>query len=217
MSARWDADAGKWHLRIRRPSSLGDGNAEDVPPSPASSSQVSTLVDEEFEEFEDTADVLFLGTGTLSRWSWPDIEGLNNFKGRLLHSAQWDVTDGAWEEGVKGWDKKNVGVIGLVWNTIFECLTILIQPNALAALAFPQGSTALQIVPALQPKVNRLVNFVRGKTWIAPSACEDRLVQLLSRPSTGNRAAKFSFSRSANIQSSHPSSRHLHRGGAPFI
>ncbi|ETW86437.1 hypothetical protein HETIRDRAFT_377052 [Heterobasidion irregulare TC 32-1] len=161
MSARWDADAGKWHLRIRRHSSLSDGKTEVVPPSPASSSRDSTLVDEEYEDFEDITDVLFLGTGALSRWSWPDIEGLNNFKGRLLHSAQWDVSDGAWEEGVKDWNKKDVGVIGL-------------------------GSTALQIVPALQPKVNHLVNFVRGKTWIAPSACEDKLVHLLSRPSSGN-------------------------------
>lgn len=135
MSARWDADAGKWHLRIRRPSSLSDGKTEDVPPSPASSSRDSTLVDEEYEDFEDTADVLFLGTGALSRWSWPDIEGLNNFKGRLLHSAQWDVTDGAWEEGVKDWNKKDVGVIGLVWNTIVERLTRSKELDALAALA----------------------------------------------------------------------------------
>ena len=71
-------------------------------------------MDDEFEEFEDTADVLFLGTGSLSRWSWPDIEGLKDFKGRLMHSAQWDVSEGSWEEGVKDWGNKTVGVIGIV-------------------------------------------------------------------------------------------------------
>lgn len=70
----------------------------------------------EYEEFEDTADVLFLGTGVLSRWAWPAIEGLHSFKGKLLHSAQWDVhAEGeTWQEGVKDWGDKNVGVIGLV-------------------------------------------------------------------------------------------------------
>lgn len=70
----------------------------------------------EYEEVEDTADVLFLGTGVLSRWAWPSIEGLHNFKGKLLHSAQWDIhgEGQAWQEGVKDWKDKNVGVIGLV-------------------------------------------------------------------------------------------------------
>ena len=67
-----------------------------------------------FEEFEDTADILFLGTGTLSRLLWPDIDGLKDFDGRLVHSAHWDISDGAWEEGVKDWGDKSVGVIGLV-------------------------------------------------------------------------------------------------------
>ena len=32
---------------------------------------------------------------------------------------------------------------------------------------FIQGSSALHLVPALQPRVSRVVNFVRGKTWLA--------------------------------------------------
>ena len=30
------------------------------------------------------------------------------------------------------------------------------------------GSSAIQIVPSLQPKVKRLDNYVRGRTWISP-------------------------------------------------
>jgi hypothetical protein len=58
--------------------------------------------------------VLLLCIGSLSRWQWPDIEGLKEFGGTLVHSAQWDVGDGAWEEGVKTWGDKTVGIIGNV-------------------------------------------------------------------------------------------------------
>ncbi len=81
--ASWDHAAGKWNLQIRH----GDA------------------------EFADTADVLFLGVGILHRWAWPDIPGLRDFGGRLLHSAQWDVSDGTWE---KDWGDKAVGVVGNV-------------------------------------------------------------------------------------------------------
>lgn len=87
MHASWDDVTGKWQLRIRH----GD------------------------TEIEDTADILFLAVGTLSRWSWPDIPNLRDFRGHVLHTAQWDLTDGdSWEEGVKDWGNRVVGVIGNV-------------------------------------------------------------------------------------------------------
>ncbi|KIW09237.1 uncharacterized protein PV09_00163 [Verruconis gallopava] len=42
------------------------------------------------EKFEDWAHVLVNGTGILNTWKWPDIEGLHDFKGNLMHSACWD-------------------------------------------------------------------------------------------------------------------------------
>ncbi|KAI0057669.1 FAD/NAD-P-binding domain-containing protein [Artomyces pyxidatus] len=128
--ARWDEPSGQWHLRIRR----GDTG----------------------EAFDDTADVLYLGTGCLSRWRWPDIPGLGDFKGRVVHSAQWDVSEGRWEEGVQDWGDKRVGVVG-------------------------NGSSGIQIVAALQPKVRAITNFVRGKTWIAASFSVRRLLELVGR------------------------------------
>ncbi|KAH8099899.1 hypothetical protein BXZ70DRAFT_1008869 [Cristinia sonorae] len=124
VSARFDEPTAKWHIRVRRPSSEEDG---------------------EFEETEDVVDVLFTGVGSLSRWKWPDVEGLEKFKGKLVHAADWDVKDGEkWEDGVKDWKDKKVAVIGA-------------------------GSSAIQVVPALQPYVGKLYNFVRGKTWITPA------------------------------------------------
>ncbi|KAF8149231.1 FAD/NAD-P-binding domain-containing protein [Mycena galopus ATCC 62051] len=114
--AKWDAPSGRWTVCIRHGA----------------------------EEFEDSCDVLLLCIGSLSRWHWPDIEGLKEFGGTLVHSAQWDVGDGTWEEGVKTWSDKTVGIIG-------------------------NGSSGIQIASALHPKIKRMVNYARGRTWICPT------------------------------------------------
>ncbi|KAF4573472.1 hypothetical protein EYR36_007987 [Pleurotus pulmonarius] len=149
VEAKWDDDAGKWRLRMRRPvlSAVGEAAFRQPPPNEAGTSSVPKV---EFEEFEDSADVLFTGIGNLNRWYWPDIPGLEDFKGKIMHSAQWDTGDSSsgWEESVKDWKDKRVGVIGV-------------------------GSSAIQIVPALQPKVGHLVNYVRGQTWLAVPFLDD--------------------------------------------
>jgi cation diffusion facilitator CzcD-associated flavoprotein CzcO len=40
-----------------------------------------------------------------SAWQWPDIPGLNSFKGKLLHSARWDNS--------YDYEGKVIGVIGV--------------------------------------------------------------------------------------------------------
>lgn len=61
---------------------------------------------------------LFTGLGVLSRWNWPDIPGLKEFQGKVIHSARWETGEGgpdaAWEDTVKNWGDKRVGVIGVV-------------------------------------------------------------------------------------------------------
>lgn len=39
---------------------------------------------------DDSCNVLVTATGFLSRWRWPSIPGLHDFKGHLCHSAMWD-------------------------------------------------------------------------------------------------------------------------------
>jgi len=153
VEARYDEANAKWHLKIKRPRATLSKQANPKP-------------EEEFEIIEDTADIFFTGVGGLSRWQWPDIDGLKDFKGLLLHSAQWDLDDDRnWQKGVKDWKGKRVGVIGV-------------------------GSSALQLVPALAPVVGeegKLINYVRGKTWLSPPFFSDKLSELLNRdPSTVN-------------------------------
>lgn len=76
--AQWDDDAGEWTIRVRD----------------TTSGEVS----------EHVCDIFINGSGILNNWQWPKVAGLEDFKGKLLHSANY-------EEGydLKG---KRVGLIG---------------------------------------------------------------------------------------------------------
>jgi len=68
VGARWDEEARQWTARFERVD--GKGNV--------------------VESFEDVGDVLMTGTGALNQWRWPEIPGLKEFKGKLMHSADYD-------------------------------------------------------------------------------------------------------------------------------
>lgn len=55
-------------------------------------------------ERTDWSHVLVNATGNLNKWKWPDIKGLHDFKGPMMHSAKWDES-----VDFKG---KTVGIIG---------------------------------------------------------------------------------------------------------
>lgn len=42
------------------------------------------------EEWHDWAHSIVNGTGILNNWKWPEIEGLHDFQGPLMHSASWN-------------------------------------------------------------------------------------------------------------------------------
>ena len=115
VSARYSEETGKWLLTIKRPGRYTGEFVERNPP------KLNKPHYDDWEEFHDTADILFTGVGTLSRWEWPDIEGLDTFAGKVIHSAQWETGNDAscWEESVADWGNKNVGVIGVV--SVFSC------------------------------------------------------------------------------------------------
>lgn len=74
-------------------------------------------------EFEDEADVILHATGILNRWDYPEIPGLKDFKGRVIHSAGWPDDYSTPES----WRGQNVVVIG-------------------------SGATSIQVVPTMQVK-----------------------------------------------------------------
>jgi hypothetical protein len=168
VSARYLEKSGKWLLTIKRPRNNAGESIERNPP------KLNKPNYDDWEEFQDTADVLFTAIGALSRWDWPDIEGLETFAGKVIHSAQWETGNDTkcWEKFVADWSDKKVGVIGVV-SEISRLSTL-----ESSSLFFAQGSSAIQIVPSLQPRVNTLVNYVRGKTWISSTFARDTLLEL---------------------------------------
>ncbi|KAL0633164.1 hypothetical protein Q9L58_007950 [Maublancomyces gigas] len=76
LEAIWNEPRGKWEIKI---------------------DQNGTIISDECDVFIDCS-------GALNKWNWPKIEGIENFKGHLVHSAKWD----------SGYDytDKRVAVIG---------------------------------------------------------------------------------------------------------
>jgi cation diffusion facilitator CzcD-associated flavoprotein CzcO len=100
--AQWDSKAGLWRFNIR--------NLETS------------------EIIQDSAEFFINAGGVLNQWKWPEIPGLHDFKGKLMHSANY-------EEGYV-LDGKKVAVIGA-------------------------GSSGVQIVAAIQKKVDTLYHWIR--------------------------------------------------------
>lgn len=105
-SATWDEESGQWKLRILTPEGI---------------------------HVDDWCDILISGSGVLNSWRYPNIPGLDLFKGQLMHSAKWDNS-----YDLAG---KTVAVIG-------------------------GGSSAVQIIPNIQPTVGKLTAFLRSPVWI---------------------------------------------------
>ncbi|KAM0787268.1 hypothetical protein ACM66B_006503 [Microbotryomycetes sp. NB124-2] len=112
VDAKWQEEIGQWKLEFQ----VTDENG-----------RVTKL--------EDTFDFVIQGMGGLSTWDWPEIPGLKDFKGRLLHTAAYEGTE-------KDEQGRRVAIIGC-------------------------GSSAIQVVPTVQPYAKQVDNYVRGKTWIA--------------------------------------------------
>ncbi|RYN67830.1 putative sterigmatocystin biosynthesis monooxygenase [Alternaria tenuissima] len=123
----WDGAAGLWRCRVR------DLEKDVV--------------------FEDSAEFFINAGGVLNNWKWPEIPGLKDFKGKLMHSANY-------EEGYE-LSNKRVAVIGA-------------------------GSSGVQIVAAIQQKVQHLYHWVRSPIWITAG---------FAQTWAGKNGANFRYSR----------------------
>ncbi|KDR80776.1 hypothetical protein GALMADRAFT_222374 [Galerina marginata CBS 339.88] len=107
--ATWNAEKGRWEVDVIN---LVDGSV-----------------------IHDTCDILVNAAGVLNAWRWPDIPGLETYKGKLLHTARWDTS-----VELEG---KHIGLIG-------------------------NGSSAIQVLPAVHSKARKITNFIREPTWVSP-------------------------------------------------
>ncbi|KAE8368117.1 hypothetical protein BDV27DRAFT_154289 [Aspergillus caelatus] len=80
---------------------------------------------------EDWCDFMISGSGILNNWKWPNIPGLQSFKGERLHSAAWDA------EAI--WSAKTVAVIGNGSSGVQIVPTI--QPDVKELITFLRSPT----------------------------------------------------------------------------
>ncbi|RLU81337.1 monooxygenase [Streptomyces griseocarneus] len=84
---------------------------------------------------ETTARFVICATGWLTKPKAPAIEGLDRFKGDVVHTAEWDPS--------LDLDGRRVGLIGT-------------------------GASAVQVVPRIAPRVERLRVYQRTPIWLLP-------------------------------------------------
>ncbi|KAL2788219.1 hypothetical protein BJX66DRAFT_352888 [Aspergillus keveii] len=106
QAARWLEQESVWQVQVRGP----DGHV-----------------------FTSCAEILVSCHGSLNVWRYPDIPGVHDCQGKLMHSASWDSSFDLGD--------KTVAVIG-------------------------GGSSAVQIIPSIQPKVKKLIPYLRSPAWI---------------------------------------------------
>lgn len=115
--AEWNEEKGVWKLSVNQ---IGaDGSVT---------------------EFEDECDILLHATGVLNKFKWPQIKGIEKFKGKMIHTARWPS-----EYQEEAWKSDRVAVIG-------------------------SGASSIQTVPTMQPHAKHMTVFVRTPVWFVEIA-----------------------------------------------
>ncbi|VUC25597.1 unnamed protein product [Clonostachys rosea] len=124
--ARWDQDAGVWNIKV---SNLETGDT-----------------------VEDWGHILINGTGILksvspsisskigvniyiSNWKWPDIQGLQSFKGDLFHSATWNSEYKLEDKKVAviGTGSSGIQIVSAVQPIVKSLVTFIRSPTWITA------------------------------------------------------------------------------------
>lgn len=110
-------------------------------------------------EFSDSyimnSEFLISAVGQLNAPQEPNIVGLNEFQGKMMHTARWD-----WSYDLKN---KRVAIIGNGTH-YFSISTLTYRTKANKN----QGATAAQIVPEIVKEVSHLTIFQRTPNWVIP-------------------------------------------------
>jgi len=117
VEGRWDEEEGVWKI---------------------------TLEDQNTKELRhDWAHIFINGTGILNTWKWPDIEGLNDFKGPKMHSAHWDHSVDFKDKtiAVIGTGSSSVQIVPALQKTVKHMEVYMRSPTWISP---PFGAGALQ-------------------------------------------------------------------------
>ena len=134
--AKRDEATNTWKTRIQR---LGNKDAEFG------------------KEYSITSNFLVLGVGQLNIPKYPDIKGLDSFRGKVMHSARWD-----WDYDISD---KRIGVIGngataalFVPEVTKACKSLNVfqrTPNWVNPRAYTPITPTQQVIPKYVPFARR--------------------------------------------------------------
>jgi cation diffusion facilitator CzcD-associated flavoprotein CzcO len=133
--ARWEEGEGRWRVQV----------------------EVTGGKEREFGEgYELSADYLVSAVGQLNVPRLPEIEGLEGFRGKIMHSARWD-----WTYALEG---KRTAIIG-EWRRFSR---IVREIEGRYWLGIGNGATAAQIIPEIVKEVDSLTVHQRTPNWVIP-------------------------------------------------
>jgi cation diffusion facilitator CzcD-associated flavoprotein CzcO len=105
--------------------------------------------------------VFISSQGSLNNWKWPNIPGLHDFNGKLLHTANWEET----------YDYKVIVVSPFANIQLKPDL----QPQGKRIAVIGNGSSGIQVVPAMLPDVAHIDHYARSRTWLAPTFAREKI------------------------------------------
>ncbi|QSZ36642.1 hypothetical protein DSL72_006523 [Monilinia vaccinii-corymbosi] len=132
----WDEESGKWTVKVKQTSESGE------------------------KIFEETCDVLLHAAGLLSNFKWPDIKGIEKFKGKLIrelsiswifvHAYSLEQDSAKWPKDYQEeqWQNESVAILG-------------------------SGASSIQLLPTIQPHVKHIDVYVRTAVWFISVAEND--------------------------------------------
>lgn len=86
LSSTWNESTKKWYVSCDISASQNEAHTAELYARKVTGVKLPS--GETFEE--DDIDFVISARGTLNEAAWPSIPGLNDFKGKLLHSSKWD-------------------------------------------------------------------------------------------------------------------------------
>lgn len=169
LEARWSETSSKWIVKLRETGSNGSTR-----------------------DFTDECDVLLQAAGVLNKFKWPEIEGIEKFKGKMIHTARWP--DNYQKEE---WAKDRVAVIGSGASSIQTVPSMQVSSaciewfNKLADKCLSHMSDRLMYLFALLSGSSRSVVTTAETSNVSFILSYNLLISYLTAPDTSEQKATF--------------------------
>ncbi|KAF3482788.1 putative Flavin-binding monooxygenase [Arthroderma uncinatum] len=176
------------HRYIRFSSMVEESRWDEVEKKWKTAVHVEGAKDSEFaERYTISSDFLLSAVGQLNYPHYPSIPGIDDFKGKIMHSARWD-----WSYDIKG---KKVGIIGngatasqiipdiapeVSHLTVFQRTPNWVAPRYDMSMWFP-ARAIFKYIPGVLAKFRAIIMDVRESVFASILKPESKMSDFLKR------------------------------------